>query len=188
MSIEIAKIVAEQKSKKALSRAQCLALVPDKDYSDGRTKQSFADETDINKILQRAQSTGTISHLAKHEGVYSDYADFDFLTAQVRLSQGREIFDDLPSELRNEFNHSPAAFFKYVNDPANKARLAQLLPALALPGRQNVTPNNVISADETKAAVTAATPSSPVGAPDSPAAPSPDSPAPPSSASATETT
>ena len=36
-------------------------------YKDGRTKQSFRDETDINQIMKRAQVTGTISHLNKHE-------------------------------------------------------------------------------------------------------------------------
>ncbi len=107
-------------------------------YKDGRTKQSFRDETDINKILKRAQKTGTISHLAKHEARYGDFSTFDFFESQLMLTKGREIFDDLPSELRNEFNNSQAAFFAYVNDPANKDRLGELLPALAEPGRQNI--------------------------------------------------
>ncbi len=107
-------------------------------YKDGRTKQSFRDETDINKILQRAQKTGTISHMAKHEGKYADFSGFDFFESTIMLTKGREIFDDLPSELRNEFSNSPADFFNYVNDPANKDRLGTLLPALAAPGRQNL--------------------------------------------------
>ncbi len=107
-------------------------------YKDGRVKQSFRDETDINKILQRAQKTGTISHLNKHEGRYADFSDFNFFEAQIMLARGREIFDDLPSEIRSEFNQSQAAFFEYVNDPENKDRLAELLPGLAAPGRQNI--------------------------------------------------
>ncbi len=109
-------------------------------YDDGRTKQSFKDETDINKILQRAQKTGTISHLNQHEGRYGDFSNFDFFGAQLMLTRGREIFDDLPSEVRAEFSNSQGAFFAYVNDPANKDRLGELLPALAEPGRQNITP------------------------------------------------
>ncbi len=120
-------------------------------YPDGRTKQSFKDETDINKILKRAQKTGTISHLNKHEGRYADFSDFDFFTNLQMLSQGREIFDDLPSEIRREFNNSPAGFFKYVNDPENKDRLAELLPALAEPGRQNVDVRGNMPADEVAA-------------------------------------
>ena len=106
------------------------------DYTDGRTKQTFKDETDINKILQRAEKTGTISHINKHQGSYSDFADFDYFGNLQMLTRGREIFDDLPAELRNEFQNSPAGFFDYVNDPANKDRLPELLPALAAPGRQ----------------------------------------------------
>ncbi len=107
-------------------------------YKDGRVKQSFKDETDINKILQRAQKTGTISHLNKHRGQYADFSNFDFFEATLMLTKGREIFDDLPSEIRNEFGQSQSAFFNYVNDPVNKDRLDELLPGLAAPGKQNI--------------------------------------------------
>ncbi len=107
-------------------------------YDDGRTKQSFRDETDINKILHRAQKAGTLSHLQKYEGVYGDYADFDFFESQMTLTKGREVFDALPSELRNEFRQSPAEFFEFVNNPANADKLREKLPELAQPGRQNI--------------------------------------------------
>ena len=102
------------------------------------TKQSFKDECDINKILKRAQKAGTLSHLEQYQGVYGDFADFDFLEAQINLTKGREVFDALPSELRSEFHNSPAEFFNYVNDPANADDLRRKLPALAEPGRQNL--------------------------------------------------
>ena len=106
------------------------------EYLDGRTKQSFKDETDINKIMARFNTTGTISHLSKFEGVYADFSDFDFHKQSSMLSQGREIFDELPAELRREFGQSPAAFFAYVNDPENAEELRKKLPALAELGRQ----------------------------------------------------
>jgi len=121
-----------------------LPITIKKSYKDGRTKQSFIDETDINKILKRAQKTGTISHLTKFQGSYGDFSDFDFFEAQIMLTKGREIFDALPSEIRSEFNQSQAAFFAYVNDPANKDDLLKKLPGLAAPGRQNI----VVSGNE----------------------------------------
>ncbi len=124
-------------------------------YPDGRTKQAFKDETDINKILKRAQKTGTISHLAKNEGRYADFSEFDYQENLIKLTQGRELFDSLPSEIRNEFRQNPDAFFKYVNDPANKDRLGELLPDLAAPGRQNIDVRNVVPADEAKRAAEA---------------------------------
>ncbi len=118
------------------TREQMLALVPPLKYEDGRTKQSHRDETDIVKIMARFDKTGTISHLEKHEGVYADFSDFDFHEQTNMLTRGREIFDDLPAEIRREFHQSPAAFFNYVNDPANAEDLRNKLPALAAPGQQ----------------------------------------------------
>lgn len=106
-------------------------------YEDGMTKQAFKDSTDINKIISTFQRKGTLSHLAKYEPVYGDFTDMpDLLEAQARLDRGNAIFAELPSEIRREFKQSPAAFFAFVNDPANSDRLQELLPQLAKPGTQ----------------------------------------------------
>lgn len=107
------------------------------EYSDGRTKQSFKDDTDINKLLARAARGDSISHLAKHGAMYGDFSDIDdLLTANARLEKGTEIFNSLPGEIRREFKNSPSNFFNYVNDPQNSERLGELLPALTAPGNQ----------------------------------------------------
>lgn len=104
-------------------------------YDDGRTKQSFKDTTDINKILAKAAKGDAISHLAKHGAVYGDFTDIDdLLTAYERLQRGQEIFQELPGEVRREFHNDAGRFFRYVNDPKNSDRLAELIPALAAPG------------------------------------------------------
>jgi len=154
MSLTLAKLRKEVK-KANVSRGEILALRPAKVYDDGRTKQSFKDETDIQKIMARAEVTGTISHLAKYEGVYGDFSDFDFHTQNNMLAKGGEIFDALPAEVRKEFRQSPAAFFKFVNDPANAEDLRKKLPALAWPGRQNISVA-APDADTEKAALAAA--------------------------------
>ncbi len=137
MSLALAELRKAVK-KVNLTREEVLALMPEKVYDDGKTKQSFKDETDIQKIMARAEVTGTISHLAKYEGVYADFSDFNFHEQNNMLARGGEIFDALPAEIRKEFRQSPAAFFKYVNDPANADDLRKKLPALAQPGRQNI--------------------------------------------------
>jgi len=144
MSLTLAKLRGAA-TKVNLSRIEILALRPEKKYNDGRTKQSFKDETDINKIMARFTKTGTISHLAKYEGTYSDFSDFDFHEQQNMLSRGEEIFANLPAEIRREFSQSPAAFFKYVNDPENRKMKDRNLPALAEPGDQ--LPAELASAD-----------------------------------------
>lgn len=131
-----------------------------KRYEDGLTKQSFKDETDIQKIMARADKAGTISHLQKFQGVYADYSDVDFFQMTQQLTKGREVFDALPAELRQEFGQSPQKFFAYVNDPANKDDLHNKLPGLAKPGRQLVNPTVAPTADEEAASAAASEPAS----------------------------
>ena len=107
------------------------------DEYDNKTKQAFRDDADINQMLAKAQKAGTISHIEKHGAEYGDFTDMpDLLTAHQRMARGVEIFNELPSEVRREFGQDPGAFFKYVNDPANKDDLVRLLPGLARPGSQ----------------------------------------------------
>lgn len=107
-----------------------------KEYTDGRTKQAFKDSTDINKMLKKAQQTGSIAHLMKYpEATYGEFdGDFDLLTAQGRIAKANQIFSDLPSEVRREFDHDALKFVKFAGDPANNDKLRELLPALAKPG------------------------------------------------------
>ncbi len=136
MSQLLAKLRKEVKTSK-MSREQILALRAPKSYDDGRTKQSFKDETSIEKIMARADVTGTISHLSKYEGVYADFSDFDFHKQNNMLTRGASIFADLPAEVRKEFSQSPAEFFAYVNDPENVGKLKEKMSALARPGKQH---------------------------------------------------
>jgi len=107
-------------------------------YDDGRTKQAFMGETDINLMLAKAQKTGSIDHLTKYQGMYGDFEEFDFLAAQLQIRKADEIFEALPSELRREFQQSPRLFFEFVNDPKNKDRLKDIFPALAKPGKYDL--------------------------------------------------
>lgn len=104
------------------------------DFGDSMAKQSFKDDTDINKLLARGQVQAATSHLEAYGMQYGDFTGYDFQENLIKLTQGRELFDKLPSEVRSEFDQSPAAFFDFVNDPANVDRLGELLPALAQPG------------------------------------------------------
>ncbi len=104
-------------------------------YNDGRTKQAFKDSCDINKILKKAQKTGSIAHLNKYpEAVYGEFEGYDLLEAYGRVQRAQSIFDDLPSEVRREFDGNALKFAGYASAPENRGRLAELLPAIAKPG------------------------------------------------------
>lgn len=66
-------------------------------------KQSFKRECDINTIMQKYQKSGVIQHAAKHEGRYGFAPSTSFGDALILMSQAREQFEDLPSQLRNHF-------------------------------------------------------------------------------------
>ena len=144
------------------------------DYSDGRTKQGFKDQTDINVILKKAQRTGSLSHLQKHGAHYADYSDVpDLLEAHRRIKAGQAVFEELPSALRSEFGNDQFEFFKFVNDPANSDRLGELLPQLAEPGQQLPAVRRSAATEANPALTSAETP------PAAPEAASPTPPAPP---------
>ena len=103
------------------------------------TNQSFKDECDINRVLDRAKHGASLSHLLQHGGSYGDFSTWDENTyedMQINLARGASIFAELPAELRDEFDNNPGKFYKFVNDPENKDRLEEIFPALSAPGRQ----------------------------------------------------
>jgi hypothetical protein len=107
-----------------------------KKYDDGRTKQAFKDSTDVNKLLNKAMRSGSISHLIKYpEATYGEFdGEFDLLTAHSKLKRAEEIFNELPSEVRNEFSNDSIGFVKWAAKPENNAKLAELIPRIAEPG------------------------------------------------------
>lgn len=139
---------------------------PHVEFGPSRTKQSFKDETDINRIIARHGLAQTISHLAKFENQYGDYTEWDdLLDAHSKLSKGTAIFDELPGEVKREFNQNPGEFFAFVNNPANKDKLHLVLPELARPGTQmpraSKTKGHVDTAERKAAEVQAQAPQPP---------------------------
>ncbi len=103
------------------------------EYSDGRTKQSFKDETDVNQIIAKHTRMGTLSHLEQWGGEYGDWGDFNFQEAQNQIARANSMFEQLPSAVRNKFSNAPEKFLEFVNDPENADNLHKILPELAEP-------------------------------------------------------
>lgn len=165
-------------------RKKLLKKRPVKVYDDGRTKQAFKDQCDINKILKKAQQVGSLSHLNKYpEQVYGEFdGEFDLLTAHERIGKANEIFDALPSEIRREFGGDALKFVKFAGDPANNDKLRELLPQIAEPGtffpnpvQRGGTGAGAATAPNAGAASTGDAPPIPPAAPADPPAPAGDS-------------
>lgn len=90
---------------------------------EGRTKQAFKDECDINQIMARYQKTGVIDFINKHQAQYGDVTGIDFQQAMETIASAQSLFNDLPSTIRTRFKNDPAQFMDFVHDPANAAEM-----------------------------------------------------------------
>lgn len=90
------------------------------------TKQSFADESEINKIMAKYEKTGLIDHVRNHSG-YSDMPQpLDYQEALQLTIEAQLSFDALPANVRREFDNDPFKFLTFVEDPDNVERMAEL--------------------------------------------------------------
>lgn len=91
------------------------------------TKQSFAEEADINYIVGRFHRTGAVEYLNSRQGVFGDFSGVgDFRSALDRCLAAQEAFEGLPSRVRDHFQNDPALLLEAFDDPARRAELEGL--------------------------------------------------------------
>lgn len=86
----------------------------------GKTKQSFANETNINTIVARYQKTGMISRVEDNPGIFADVSkieDYQGMVSKIRFAQ--ESFEQLPPALRKRFGNDPGRLVEFVSDSEN---------------------------------------------------------------------
>lgn len=73
--------------------------------------QSHADSVDIHKILERFQN-GDVDALNKYQGYYADITDAPktFAEALNTVIKAKDLFNSLPLDVREQFDHSPEKF------------------------------------------------------------------------------
>lgn len=90
------------------------------------TKQNHKKECDINHIMKKYQKTGTLDHVSTHSSEYGFASSIQFHDAANLVIKATDMFDALPSSLRKRFNHDPAQFLDFVQDPANESEMIKL--------------------------------------------------------------
>lgn len=92
-----------------------------------RTKQSMAEECDINNIVAKYKARRIMDHVATYKGEYGDFGDgMSFHEAQTKVAQAQEAFDTLPAAIRNRFQNDPAAFLDFVGDKNNRDEMKKM--------------------------------------------------------------
>ena len=88
------------------------------------TQQHFADECDINNIVEKYMITGVLGDPMASPSVLPQYGDYssveDFHTAQNIIAQASQMFDTLPAQLRKRFNNDPAEMLSFLEDENNR--------------------------------------------------------------------
>ena len=93
------------------------------------TQAQFKDECDINKIMDRYFRTGCLSDPLNQmrPGTYGDFSEMgDYMENMNKIVQAREMFDALPSRVRERFGNNPGAMIDFVMDPNNREEAKRL--------------------------------------------------------------
>jgi len=106
------------------------------------TKQSFTEECNINNIMKKYQKTGAIDHLNKHEASYGYASSDDFTKSMETVARGTNMFQELPSSIRNKFENDPAKFLEFVQNEENLVEMQEL-------GLATKNPTQIIIEEET---------------------------------------
>jgi len=81
--------------------------------------ESFADEADINTIVNRFLKTGELPANFRVP-TYQDFEGvFDFQTAMNAVRQAADAFMQLPANVRSRFGNDPHNFVDFCSDPEN---------------------------------------------------------------------
>ncbi|AZL82968.1 internal scaffolding protein [Apis mellifera associated microvirus 18] len=104
------------------------------DPRENRTKGSFKDETDVNKIVEKYRRTGQLPSLVSRNPAYGDFSDVpSYQEALARVRIAEEAFQALPAAVRAECQNDPSVFLAAVRDPAWAEKHKLALPKEALP-------------------------------------------------------
>lgn len=78
--------------------------------------QSYKDSCSIDYILARF-AAGDDTALSRVQGIYGDFTDVPTTMAEVcqRVIDAEHIFNNLPVDVREQYNFSPSEFFAQIN-------------------------------------------------------------------------
>lgn len=94
---------------------------------NGRTKQSFRQECDINAIVAKANVTGVLSHVNNCAPVYADVSNIpDYQSALEIVNNSERLFMALPSVAREKFENDPVKLFEFLRDKGNYEEAVKL--------------------------------------------------------------
>ena len=90
------------------------------------TEQHHKKECDVNEIIKKYDKTGLITHISKFEAKYGDLSGAEFQLMQNKVATAKNMFNELPAEIRKEFDNDPAKLLSFMDDPENRDKAIEL--------------------------------------------------------------
>lgn len=91
----------------------------------GLTEQHHKEDCDVNNIINRYTKTGVIKNV-KGMGEYAIAPAIELREALDLINQAQNQFDQLPSNIRREFENDPLQFLEFVENPDNLEHAREL--------------------------------------------------------------
>jgi len=114
-----------------------------------QTQQQFAQECDINFIMDKYIKTGEFTHATQKKGTYGDFSEIsDYHSMLNTVIYAQEAFALLPATIRARFRNDPGELLNFINDDSNydeALKLGLLNPDLP---PKTMAQNNAIQRDE----------------------------------------
>lgn len=84
-----------------------------------RTKQALAESLDVNNIIKRYNNTGLLPKAHNFEAMYGEFDSMDLQTAIEKVHRAEQLFLEVPSKIRAQFNNDAGAFIDFATNAEN---------------------------------------------------------------------
>lgn len=101
------------------------------------TKQEFADDCDVNKIIARCVKSGLPLPSAVAQPLYADVSEIgSYADCVRRVNSAEESFMQLPAAIRTRFDNDPGTLLAFLADPASVPEAIKL--GLLVPPKEDI--------------------------------------------------
>lgn len=114
------------------------------DDEENFVQQQFADEVNINNVVEKFAKTGQIHYLNEGKPNYGIAEPITYEEALQTVIEAQDAFDELPAKVRERYNHDPAQFMKAVHTEGNEIELYDLGLLQSMPESHPNHPNQEI--------------------------------------------
>lgn len=103
-------------AKKARESTQIKCTLEEK-----RTREEFAKELDINRIVDKYTKTGVLPFAGRENlGIYADFSELPDYKSQLDfVISAKESFQKLDANVRKRFDNNPGKLLDFLKDPKN---------------------------------------------------------------------